>query len=56
MLTCIQSLGSDNVVFFFLQDVSGKEKEILENEMKEKIGNRETAIAKAQKAKKDMNV
>ena len=40
----------------FNQDVSGKEKDILENEMKEKLGNRESGIAKAQKAKSDFKV
>ena len=48
-------LGGDNLAFF-PQELTGKEKEMLENEMKEKIGNRDSAIAKAQKAKKDMNV
>ena len=39
-----------------MQELSGKEKEMLENEMKEKLGNRDAGIAKANKAKKDMNV
>ena len=41
---------------FILKDLSGKEKEMLENEMKEKLGNRDAGLAKATKAKSDFKI
>ena len=40
----------------YFQELKGKEKEMLENEMKEKIKNRDTAINKAKKIKADLKV
>ena len=39
-----------------LQELNGKEKEMLENEMKEKIKNREAGISKAKKIKNDLKI
>merc|ERR550539_983067 len=52
-LELVQPTEIQTLMDTIISDVSGKEKDILENEMKEKLGNRESGIAKAQKAKSD---
>merc|ERR1712227_1180642 len=53
-LELVQPSEIQTLMDTILTDLSGKEKDLLENEMKEKLGNREAALAKAQKAKADL--
>merc|ERR1711879_731440 len=55
-LELVQPTEIQTLMDTIISDVNGKEKDILENEMKEKLGNREAGIAKAQKAKADFKV
>ena len=38
------------------QELNGKEKEMLENEMKEKVGSRTAGLEKAKKIKADLKI
>ena len=40
----------------FFQELSGKEKEMLENEMKEKVAKRDTALEKAKQVKSQLKL
>jgi len=55
-LELVQPAEIQTLMETIISELTGKEKEMLENEMKEKIGNRDSAIAKAQKVKTDMKV
>jgi len=55
-LELVQPSEIQTLMDTIISDVSGKEKELLENEMKEKLSARDSGIAKAQKAKTDMKV
>jgi len=40
----------------FFQELSGKEKEMLENEMKEKVAKRDSALEKAKQVKSQLKI
>ena len=42
--------------FLLHQELSGKEKEMLENEMKEKVAKRDTALEKAKQVKTQLKL
>ena len=47
---------TQNVLTMFFQELSGKEKEMLENEMKEKVAKRDTALEKAKQVKSQLKL
>jgi len=55
-LEMVQPAEIQTLMETIISDLSGKEKEMLENEMKEKLGNRDAGLAKATKAKSDFKI
>merc|ERR1719158_2636833 len=53
-LELVQPAEIETLMETIISELNGKEKEMLENEMKEKIKNRDAAISKAKKIKTDL--
>jgi len=56
VLELIQTAEIETLLDTILSELSGKEKEMLENEMKEKVAKRDTALEKAKQVKTQLKI